>query len=193
MLAVSFIGGRNRSTRGKPLICHIWSRQPHPHPFSLVGLTYMSMQIVFLMTWHKKVQNITRSDVSIVLGGPILWKNILSWFVLSSIFFRFQWIVIIKYDGKVYSIQHYLIKFVSDFRNVDGLLRGPPVSSTNQTDRHAITEILLKVVLNTITPKPHQTILYFIKNWNNNFILSSFFPDLCKNGNWKNTDQSEST
>jgi hypothetical protein len=72
--------------------------------------------------------------------------------------------VIIKYDGKVYSIQHYLIKFVSDFRNVDGLLRGPPVSSTNQTDRHAITEILLKVVLNTITPKPHQTILYFIKN-----------------------------
>jgi hypothetical protein len=27
---------------------------------------------------------------------------------------------------------------------------GPPVSSTNKTDRHNITEILLKVVLNTI-------------------------------------------
>jgi hypothetical protein len=27
---------------------------------------------------------------------------------------------------------------------------GPPVSSTNKTDRHDITEILLKVVLNTI-------------------------------------------
>jgi hypothetical protein len=27
---------------------------------------------------------------------------------------------------------------------------GPPVSSTNKTDRHDITKILLKVVLNTI-------------------------------------------
>ena len=32
---------------------------------------------------------------------------------------------------------------------------GPPVSSTNKTDRHDITEILLKVALNTI--KPIQT------------------------------------
>jgi hypothetical protein len=30
-----------------------------------------------------------------------------------------------------------------------------PVSSTNKTDRHDITEILLKVALNTI--KPNQT------------------------------------
>ena len=29
---------------------------------------------------------------------------------------------------------------------------GNPVSSTNKTDRHDITEILLKVALNTITP-----------------------------------------
>jgi hypothetical protein len=27
---------------------------------------------------------------------------------------------------------------------------GPPVSSTNKTDRHEITELLLKVALNTI-------------------------------------------
>ena len=31
---------------------------------------------------------------------------------------------------------------------------GSQVSSTNKTDRHDITEILLKVVLNTITPPP---------------------------------------
>jgi hypothetical protein len=33
---------------------------------------------------------------------------------------------------------------------------GPPVSSTNKTERHDITEILLKVALNTIkqTNKP---------------------------------------
>jgi hypothetical protein len=29
---------------------------------------------------------------------------------------------------------------------------GTPVSSTNKTDHHDITEILLKVALNTITP-----------------------------------------
>ena len=31
---------------------------------------------------------------------------------------------------------------------------GTPVSSTNKTDLHDITEILLKVVLNIITPSP---------------------------------------
>ena len=55
--------------------------------------------------------------------------------------------------GEVYFIQHYVIKFISDLRQVSP---GSPVSSTNKTDRHDIhfvTEILLKVALNTITPK----------------------------------------
>ena len=33
---------------------------------------------------------------------------------------------------------------------------GTPVSSTNNTDRHDITEIFLKVALNTITPPPEK-------------------------------------
>jgi hypothetical protein len=42
-----------------------------------------------------------------------------------------------------------VIKFVSDLREVGGLFSpGPPVSSTDKTDRHDITEIMLKVVLN---------------------------------------------
>jgi hypothetical protein len=45
-------------------------------------------------------------------------------------------------DGEVCLIQHYVIKFVSDLQQVCGFL----VSSTNKTDRHDITEILLKVV-----------------------------------------------
>ena len=45
--------------------------------------------------------------------------------------------------GEVYSIQHYVIKFIGDLRQVDGF-------STNKTDRHNITDILLKVALNTI-------------------------------------------
>ena len=52
--------------------------------------------------------------------------------------------------GKVYSIQHYVIKFVSDLRQVCGFLRAlrfpPPIKVS--------TTILLKVVLNTITPNP---------------------------------------
>ena len=44
-------------------------------------------------------------------------------------------------SGEVYSIQHCVIKLVSDLRQVDGFLRV----------LHGITEILLKVALNTIT------------------------------------------
>ena len=53
--------------------------------------------------------------------------------------------------GEMYSIQHYLIKFDSDLWQVGGfprLLRF--VSSTNKADNHDMTEILLKVALNTI-------------------------------------------
>jgi hypothetical protein len=43
------------------------------------------------------------------------------------------------------------------------LLHGTPVSTTNKTDWHDITEILLKVALNTIilTPYLKRTIIMF--------------------------------
>jgi hypothetical protein len=41
--------------------------------------------------------------------------------------------------GEVYLIQHYVIKFVSDLRQVSSFLSSP-VSSTNKTERHDITE-----------------------------------------------------
>ena len=46
----------------------------------------------------------------------------------------------------VRGVQHYVMKFVGDLWQV----WFSPVSCTNKTDRHDITEILLKVVLNTI-------------------------------------------
>jgi hypothetical protein len=50
--------------------------------------------------------------------------------------------------GEVYSIQHYVIQFVGDLREVGGFLRmSTPVSSTNKTDRHDIAEILMKVAI----------------------------------------------
>jgi hypothetical protein len=58
----------------------------------------------------------------------------------------------------MYSIQRYVIKFVSDLRQVGGFLRVLLISYTNKTDRHDIAEILLKVALNTITLNPQLVV-----------------------------------
>jgi hypothetical protein len=47
-----------------------------------------------------------------------------------------------------------VIKFVSDLRQVGGFSLGSPVSSSNKTDCHDITEILLNVVLKLYNPNP---------------------------------------
>ena len=53
--------------------------------------------------------------------------------------------------GDVYSIQHYVIQFVRDIRQIGGFLRVLPFSTSNKTDCHYLAEILAKVALNTIT------------------------------------------
>ena len=53
-------------------------------------------------------------------------------------------------SDEVYSIQHYVIKFVSDLQQVGIFLRVHQ-SSTNETVCHDVRKILLKVVLNTMT------------------------------------------
>jgi len=58
--------------------------------------------------------------------------------------------------GKVYSIQHYVITIVNDLRQVSDFLRVLWDSSINKIDRHDITEILLTVVLKTITVTLNQ-------------------------------------
>ena len=66
--------------------------------------------------------------------------------------------------SEVYSIQHFVIKLVSDLRQVGGLLRvlrvPPPTIKTN---RHDITDILLKVMLNNIKQTNKQTLGDLIK------------------------------
>ena len=60
--------------------------------------------------------------------------------------------------GEVYSIQHYVIKLVSDLRQVGGTRWVYPVFPTNKTDCHDIADIFLKVVFNTIIlPSPTFT------------------------------------
>ena len=52
--------------------------------------------------------------------------------------------------GEVYLIQQYVIQFVSDLQQVGGFLRFPPPIKLTQD----ITEILMKVALNTINLIP---------------------------------------
>ena len=55
--------------------------------------------------------------------------------------------------GKEYSIQHNVIRFVSNWKQVGGWFsQGTPVSSTNKNDRLDIAELLVKVALSTIPP-----------------------------------------
>jgi hypothetical protein len=70
--------------------------------------------------------------------------------------------------GELYPIQHYVIKFVS--------LWFSPVSSTNRTNHHDITEILLKVAL---IPKPYSS------PWTGFELTTLLVIGVdCKNQNW---------
>ena len=79
-------------------------------------------------------------------------------------------------------VTYFWIKFVSYIRHVivGGFPPGTPISSTNKTDRHDITETLLKMALNAITlitqkwrnvvntPAP-TSLDNYIKNYNDNW------------------------
>jgi len=60
-------------------------------------------------------------------------------------------------------VQHYVIKFVSDLWQWWFSL-GPPVSSTNKTDLHDITEILLKVASNTIKQRISLALWLYLRS-----------------------------
>ena len=69
--------------------------------------------------------------------------------------------------GEVYSIQHYVINFSQWLVTGRWIPQGTPLSSTNKTDSHDITEILLKVALNTI----NQPFCLWIRNLYFKFVL----------------------
>ena len=64
--------------------------------------------------------------------------------------------------GEEYSIQHYEIKFVSDLRQVGGFPRVLRFSPPIYFDRHDITEILLKVMLNTKAKNQLQIVVFLL-------------------------------
>ena len=52
--------------------------------------------------------------------------------------------------GEVYPIQHYVMKFIGDLQQISGFLRVLRLPPPIKHDCHVITEILLKMVLNTM-------------------------------------------
>ena len=79
-------------------------------------------------------------------------------------------------SDEMYLIQHYVIKVVSDLRQRWRFFLGTLVFSTNKTDCYDITEILLKIALNTIT-LPYAT--HCVRVYHIYFILPQpvkFFP-----------------
>jgi hypothetical protein len=120
-------------------------------------------------------KDVTRGRKQVFLGLIFLWGVYFSIkfdeFVFFMFFIKFSWCSILtqglpwSYSEWIYNylcnqcpspltlwvwiplrrgIQYYVIKFVSD-------LWFSPVYTTNKNDRHDIIEILLKVVLSTIT------------------------------------------
>ena len=61
-------------------------------------------------------------------------------------------------QSEVYSIQHYVIKFDSDLRQVSGFFQGTSISSTNKTDRYDIADLLLNVALKHHIPFPKMNV-----------------------------------
>ena len=60
--------------------------------------------------------------------------------------------------SEAYSIQHY-VKKIAIPATCRWFSLGTPISATNKTDRHDITEILLKLPLNTINHQPPNHLL----------------------------------
>ena len=120
----------------------------------------MSMELVqlppHLIEVHVPSQECKRSYIYVRGVDLLLSKisyGILELFLQCGIFFVFHFSFIARSD-EMYSIQRYIIKCVSNLRQVGVFLKVLRFSPINKTERHDITEILLKVPLNTTTLNP---------------------------------------
>ena len=76
--------------------------------------------------------------------------------------------------GELYLIQHYVIKFVSDLRQVIGFLQ--VLWFPNKSDLHDIFGILLKVALNTIILTPNLPKDQVVKSAGKSILFEGYYP-----------------
>ena len=107
----------------------------------------IALQYITYLLWNKMI--IQYTFVLKESGGDRMAVGFTTSFAISV---YHHWSCEFKsHSGEVYSIQHYVIKFVSDLRQVGGFLWALQFPPSTKTDRNDITEILFKVVLNTTT------------------------------------------
>ena len=107
--------------------------------------------IIYNTSLQTTYYNIFLKLASYLSLGPSWSWSYGSWIYNYNMYLCFQCRSPPSSNTEACLIQHYVIKLVSDFRQILWFSSGTPVSSTNKTDRHIITEILLKVALNIIT------------------------------------------
>jgi hypothetical protein len=114
-MTVSFIGGGNQSTRRKPLT---YRKSTNKQKLGF---------ILIVISTSIKIFNMKTNDTFWILDSCALgqaWFQLIKWNGQHQTVITMQSVSIISNvsSGEVYSIQHYVIKFVSDLRYVSGVL-----------------------------------------------------------------------
>ena len=104
-----------------------------PNEFEIMRVNCISLYYISLILDMLEVPFLLKGALMVV----IVWQLELQ-LPVQSVHITTKVVSLNPPLGKVYSTQHYVINFVA--------------YATNQSDCHDITEILLKVVLNNITP-----------------------------------------
>ena len=137
----------------QPIILFFLSKKPIFDYFFLSLCEAHFMVLVLSFAIHQNMQQIQFRYSGVVVVVVIVWYLDLQ-LPVQSVPITTKVVSSNPVHGEVYSIQHYMIKFVSDLRRVVGILQVlqflPPIKLT-----HNITEILLKVALNTINLNPN--------------------------------------
>ena len=114
-----------------------------------IGL-FLSLKLFF---YHGRLPTSLTLKLYFTHFFRLLMVTLLS-YVFNTISAYHHWSELESCSGEVYLIQHYVIKFVSDLWQIGGFLRALWLPQPIKLTTTILTEILLKVVLNTITLTP---------------------------------------
>ena len=166
-MAVSFIGGGNRSTRRKPPTCRkpltnciTWCCIEYTWPraeFELITLVVICTDCIdscksnYRTATHSQRGN---NPNKITASRCLRYIDFYIAIDLDCIKLSFCFFIL-----AVFLPHHFELTTDRWFSP------GTPVSSTNKTDRHDITEILMKVALNTIKPTHRFELVFLNPIW----------------------------
>ena len=92
------------------------------------------------------MRHFVKCHLNLYYSGAFVWQFGLQ-LPMQSVIITTKFVGSNPTHGEVYLIHHYVINYVIDIQKVDCFLRVLQISSINKTDRHDISEIVLKVML----------------------------------------------